>query len=329
MDEKTKAPTRRVINTADEDVWSRLEREAEAENFGADGLNMLKKEEPPKIKKKKRKKRRKSKRVNAPAKGRAKPNTDIRARHARAQKAQRLFRARMRALAALIAVLIIIAAIVFLTPIFNVRRITVSGNTMVNAEQVSELIGNVKGTNLFLASKSGMEKQLKTIKYINEVEISKSLIPPTIDISVTEHIPAGYVQTGGQYLILDKNLYIIDEALDFDLDTIPCVIGMKVKKSEIGSALIPESEETGRAVRIFLDVMLKSEESANVVSADFSNLNNITFNYDNRITAMCGSQIDLERRLRLFCEAVNNENIGPSARGTIEFNEKGEAIYTP
>ena len=235
----------------------------------------------------------------------------------------------MRALIAFIAVLIIIAAVSLLTPIFNVRRITVSGNSTVSAEQVSELVGSVKGTNLFLASKSGMEKQLKTLKYINEVEISKSIIPPTIDIVVSEYTPAGYTQTGGQYLILDSNLHIIDAAGDFDLDSVPCVIGMKVNKSEIGSALIPESEETGKAVKTFLRVILDSGESANVISADFGNMNNITFNYDNRITVFCGSQIDLERKLRLFSEAVNNENIGPNARGTIEFNEKGEAIYTP
>ena len=328
MSEKTKAPTRRVINTADEDVWSRLEREAEAEGYGADSFKMLKKEEePPKRKTKKRRRRRK--RVSAPAAERVRTGNDIRARHARSQKARRLFRARMRALSALIAVLIIIAAVVLITPVFDVRSISVSGNTMVSAEQVSVLVGDIKGTNLFLASKNGMEKQLKTLNYIDEVEISKSLIPPSIDIVVTEFIPAGYVQTGGQYLVLDRNLHIIDNAGEFDTDSVPCVIGMKVKKSEIGSTLIPESEETGRAVRTFLNVIFMCGESDNVVSADFSDMNNITFNYDNRITVLCGSQIDLERKLRLFCEAVNNENIGPNARGTIEFNEKGEAIYTP
>ena len=326
MDKKTKAPTRRVVNTADEDVWSRLEREAEAESYGADGFNMLKKEEPPKKKKKKKKKR---KAVTAEKRERGKREQDIRARHARSQKAQRLFRARMRALAAVIAVIIIIAAVVLLTPIFDVRSITISGNSIVSAEQVSELIGGVKGTNLFLASKSGMEKQLKTLNYINDVEITKSLIPPSIDIAVTEYIPAGYVQTGGQYLILDSSLHVIDEAGDFDLDSVPCVIGMRVKSSETGGTLIPESEEVGKAVRTFLDVMQRSGESQNVASADFSNMNNITLNYENRITVLCGSQNDLERKLRLFCEAVNNENIGPDARGTIEFNEKGEAIYTP
>ena len=327
MSDKTKAPTRRVIHTEDEDVWSRLEREAQEESYGADGFDMLKKEEPPRVKKKRRKK--KKKRGSAAVNTSGKSRNDIRARHQRSQKAQRLFKARMRALAALIAVMIIIAAVVFLTPVFNVRSITVSGNTMVSAEQVSELIGDVKGTNLFLASKSGMEKQLKTIKYIDGVEIDKTVIPPSIDITVTEYIPAGYAQTGGKYLILDKNLHIIDEAIDYDLETIPCIIGMKVKKSEIGSALIPESEETGKGVKTFLDVILSCGESENVVSADFGNLNNITFNYDNRITVLCGSQIDLERKLRLFCEAVNNENIDSNARGTIEFNDKGEAIYTP
>ena len=327
MDRKTKAPTRRVINTADEDVWSRLEREAEEESYGADGFSMLKKKEPPK-KKRKRRRRKRRKAVTA-QKERARNASDIRARHQKNQKAQRMFRARVRALMAFIAVVIIIVAVVLLTPIFDVRSITVRGNSLVSTEQILGLVGDVQGTNLFLASKSGMEKQVKTINYIDEVEIKKSTIPPSIEVAVTEYVPSGYVQTGGQYLILDSNLHIIDEAGSFNVDSVPCVIGMKVQKSEIGSALIPESEETGKAVRTFLGVMLSCGESDNVVSADFSNMNNITLNYDNRIAVLCGSQLDFERKLRLFCEAVNNENIGSDARGTIEFNEKGEAIYTP
>ena len=326
MNKTTKAPTRRVINTADDDVWSRLEDEAEAENYGVDGLGMLAKEEPPRKKKKKR--RRKKRKIKA-VRERSKPDIDIRTRHQRSQKAQRLFKARMRALAAFVAALVIIAAVVFLTPVFNVRSISVSGNTLVSAEEVSQLVGDVKGTNLFLASKSSMEKQLKTIKYIDEVEISKSVIPPAIDIAVTEHVPVGYAQIGEQFLLLDRNLYIIDASGGFDLNTIPCIVGIKVKKSEVGSALIPENEEVGKAVRTFLDVMSSCGEVGNVVSADFGNMNNITFNYGNRITVFCGTQIDLERRLRLFCVAIQNENIGPDARGTIEFNDKGEAIYTP
>ena len=328
MDKKTKAPTRRVINTTDEDVWSRLENEAEAENYGADGLDILQREEPPRKKKKKRR-RKKRKAATVPVSKRVRSDIDIRTRHQRSQKAQRLFKARMRALAAFIAALVIIAAVVFLTPIFNVRSISVSGNTMVSAEEVSLLVGDVKGTNLFLAGKSNMEKKLKTIKYIDEVEISKSVFPPAIDITVTEHIPAGYTQAGERMLILDRNMYIIDDTLDFDLNTIPCIVGMKAKKSEVGSTLIPESEEVGKAVKIFLDVMLQSGETGNVVNADFGNMNNITFNYGNRITVTCGTQIDLERKLRLFCETIRNENIAPDARGTIDLSDTGKAIYTP
>ncbi len=329
MDKRTKPAGRRVVNTADEDVWSRLEREATDESYGADSLNMLGKKPEQNGDNRKEPHRRKKKRKKRIPSRAAKSDIDIRTRHQRSQKEQRLFRARMRALAAFIAALVIIAAVVFLTPIFDIRSISVSGNTLVSADQVSQLVGSAKGTNLFLASKSGMEKQLKTIKYINDVDIKKSLIPPTVDIAVTEYIPAGYVQTGNKFLILDKSLYVIDEAHDFDLSTLPCVVGMKVKKSDTGSTLIPENEETGKAVRIFFETMLQNEETANVVSADFGNMNNITINYDDRITVYCGSQNDFERKLQLFCAAVKNENIGPDAIGTIEFNEKGEAIYTP
>ena len=322
MDNKSKAPTRRVVNTDDSDVWGRIEREAQDENYGADSLDIL--SQKPRKRKKKKKKR-----IRHTAIRRGKSDIDVRIRHQRSQKEQRVFMARVRAAAAFIAALILIAAVLFLTPLFDIKSISISGNTIVSADQASALIGGAKGTNLFLASKSGMENKLKTLKYIKDVSIKKSLFPPSVDITVSEYAPAGYVQAGSQFLILDKDLYIIDEAGDFDLNTLPCVTGMQIKKGETGSTLIPESEETGKAVRTFLNVMAQNNETANTVSADFGNMNNITVNYENRITVYCGTQIDLERKLQLLCAAVENENIGPEARGTIEFNDKGEAIYTP
>lgn len=320
--------TRRVLNTAEEDVWKRIEDEAESEFYGADSLGMLeRKKAPPK---KRRRKKRKKKAVQQKRPERDMSPDRIRRRHQKRQKAARRRIARARAFFALAAAAIIVMAVLLLTPLFDIRSISVSGNTIVTAEEVSSLIGDIKGTNLFLAKDSEITNKLKSIKFINSVAVSKRLIPPSVDIFVTEHIPAGYVQTGSSMLVLDKDMYIIDSAgEDLDISRLPCIIGVKIKRSEVGSTLIGENSDVTSAVQTFLEIMEQCGETANVKSADFTNMSNITFNYENRITGICGSQLNLDKKLRLFCETVKSDDIAETDRGTIDLSTTGYAIHTP
>lgn len=306
MDKTTNGPKGRKVTSGFD--WDKLEDEAAAERRGADALELLNKKP---VKKKKKKK-------SAPK----------RVRHTRTQKERRLFEERMRALAALIMAVIVIALILLLTPVFDIKSITISGNKMITAGEVSGLIGDLKGTNLFLASKSSIKKQLKTLKGVNDVSVNKKLIPPTIDIEISEYIPAGYVQTANGYIVVDKNLYIIGDGTGADLETLPCITGVKVKSAVIGKTFRAENPETQDALKIFLDVTESNDITASVVSADFSDVNDIIFNYENRITVYCGSQFDLDRKLRLFCATVKSENIAADAVGTIDLSS-GKAVYTP
>lgn len=327
MRDTPRTHTRRVSNTHEEDVWKRIADEAEAESYGADSLGMLERnrklQQPVKRKKKKM-----PPKPEAQTRRRDMSPDGMRRRHQKRQQARRRAAARLRAFFALTAAAVVVITLLLVTPWFDIQSISVSGNTLVSAQEVSELIGDIKGTNLFLAKTSTIEKELHTLKYIDGVSVSKSLFPPSVDIAVTEHVPAGYIQAGADMLILDRNLYIIDKAGgDLSTDGLPCVIGVKIKKSNIASTLIPENPDAGEAVKTFLNIMLSCGETINVVSADFTNMSNITFNYSNRITGICGTSLNLDKKLRLFCETVKNEEIGISARGSIDLTTTGKAIW--
>ena len=62
---------------------------------------------------------------------------------------------------------------------------------------------------------------------------------------------------------------------------------------------------------------------------DVSDKTNITFGYDDRIDAFCGTKLDLERKIRMFYVAVTSNNLAENARGTMDLSTSGKAIYTP
>lgn len=315
---------RKVTNTTEEFDWNKLEDDAQGLAYGADAIDLLSKKEQKNAVKKKKKKRI-IKKYN-PTKMSA---DEIIERHHKSQKAQRMFKMRMRAGVTLILAAIVILSVALLTPIFNIKNITISGNKIVTASHVSELVGDMKGTNIFLAGKREIKNKLRTITYINDIEISKSLFPPTIDIAVTEYIPSGYVQVGGKFLVLDKSLYVIDDNAQISIDNIMCITGVKVKEGELSKPLILEDKETEEALKTLLTVMCSEDIINNIVSTDFSDLDNITMNYDNRLNIIFGSYLELDRKLRLFGEMINSQKIGPDDKGEIYFSTAGKAIYTP
>ncbi len=254
---------------------------------------------------------------------------DIKRRHAKNQKEQRLFRTRMRALFILIAAVIAIILFLLLMPVFNIKSISISGNKAVTAEQVSGLIGDIKGTNIFLASKNRIKTQLGTINYIKDVTVNKNIIPPSVEIEVSEYIPAGYIQSGSGYLVVDENLYAVSDGSGEDLNLLPCISGVKLSRGEVGKTLEFENESTAEAVRTFLRVTAADGVNGNIVSADFSNLNNISFNYDNRLSVNCGTDIELEKKLRMFAATIADDSMGDDAVGTIDLSQTGRAEYTP
>ena len=315
---------RKVINTNEDFDWNKLEEEAQGLAYGEDAINLLKKKDelPKKVKKKKKKivKKYNPKTMSA---------DEIIERHHKSQKAQRLFKIRVRAAITLLLTIIVVLSVALLTPIFNIKNITISGNRFVTASQVSELVGDMKGTNIFLAGKKEIKKKLRTIRYVNDIEITKTLFPPTIDIAVTEYIPSGYIQVGGKFLVLDRSIYVIDDNATISLEDIMCITGVKVEEGEMGKTLVTEEKEKEDILKTLLTVMCDEGLINNIVSTDFSDLDNITMNYDNRLNVIFGSHIDLDRKLRLFGEMINSQEIGPEDKGEIYFSTAGKAIYTP
>ena len=51
--------------------------------------------------------------------------------------------------------------------------------------------------------------------------------------------------------------------------------------------------------------------------------------YQDRINGLCGTQLDLGRKLSLFRETILSNNISDKAKGTIDLTVTGKAVYTP
>lgn len=245
------------------------------------------------------------------------------------RKKQKLRMMRIRAAVMLVLVVCAVCAILFITPVFDIKNISVSGNNVITLEQINECIGDVVGKNLFSTWSSSLEKRLKTIAYIDEVSVSKKVIPPTIYVSIKECETAAYFEKDGKKIIINPDLKVLDDSNTFSLDNVPLVRGVEIGEYTVGKILKISDEEKSNALGIFLRTMYNIGQIENVLYLDISSITDIKFNYNGTLDVNCGSSLELDKKLRMFKAAMTNGSIKENARGTIDLSDPERAVYTP
>ena len=219
--------------------------------------------------------------------------------------------------------------LLFMTPLFNISEIRLEGNKTISKDIITAKIGNLIDTNLFGTSTTNIEKKMLEIPQISDVSVKKAVFPARLEISVTESKPAAYVLSGTTTIVVDSNLRIVDDASTFDYEKLPSISGVSVKNYEMNGQLEIDSQEK---YDIILDILQNLElcnlvDKTKYISVD--DITNITFNYDNRINVMCGSPLQIDRKIRLFAESIKSPDFDENSIGTMDVSVPGKGMYTP
>ena len=247
----------------------------------------------------------------------------------RRRKQERLKRQRNQALAGLITAVVVTIVLVFMTPIFNIKEIRLNGNNIVSKEIINEKIGYLIGANLFGTSSSKIEKIMDEIPQIDYAEVDKHIFPSYVEINITECKPAAYMLSGNSTIVIDSDLTVIDDSNVFDREKLPSVSGLSVTRYELNHKLNVESNEKKDVLQVLLKVFEDTNLTESISYISIDDLTAIKFNYDNRIEVMCGSQLQLERKIRMFAETIKTDVINGNSVSTMDLSVPGKAEYVP
>lgn len=249
----------------------------------------------------------------------------------RRRKSERRHAMRIRAALTAAAVVLLVFIVLFLTPLLDIKNVSVAGNVIVTTEELTDRLEKAKGENLITFSDVKAEKLLSDLSYVEAVSVSKFLIPPSIRVNITECKPAASIELNGRKVILDSQLKILSDSDEFDADGIPVIEGFPVSKYRVGNELTPADGDEGRTeiLKTCLNVMSRLDMLGRVDYIDLSDTGSIRFGYDNRIDALCGSDLELERKIRMFNVTVTGTSLAENAHGTIDLTASGKAVYVP
>ena len=147
---------------------------------------------------------------------------------------------------------IIIAGIVYamLSPIFNIKNISVIGNAKISSETIISLSGLSIGQNIFNFRTSNIVDNIKENAYIDSVDINRK-IPDGIEIVVSEREATYMLTFGNAYVYINNQGYILE--ITAKEGNYPLLVGYSTAEEQIqeGNRLNTEDlEKLGDVLRI-------------------------------------------------------------------------------
>ena len=247
----------------------------------------------------------------------------LRERYARRAKQRRRRRIIFRSTMLFILAIAVVGAILFLTPVFNIRNLNIEGNNRVAVDTLLSQLPDIKGENLFKVNDEYVSRRLSGIAYIQDVEVNKKYFPAEVSILITEKIPCAYVESDGNYYILDSELDVLETTAEE-----PIGVARLTSYHESLDDLKSDEAAMGEYKK-FYDIAGGIEIADKITAIQILEYNEINFDYDGKLKVICGSGLELEQKLRLFKAAVNNPGLSSNAHGTIDLSTAGKAMHTP
>lgn len=196
----------------------------------------------------------------------------------------------------------LIFVIMFKSDFFRINNIQVIGNIELNEEDIIKHSQISIGENIFRLSKKDVEKNLKKLSYIKDVEIKRNL-PANILINISEREEKALIKSISTYQIIDIEGYILKQT-DVSDDNLPIILGLNIYDVSIGDNLFNTIDDE-YLIDFFkegdrLDLLRRIE------SVDLEYRNNINILLKDGIDIAFGKLDNVEYRLRLLDEILRD-----------------------
>lgn len=194
------------------------------------------------------------------------------------------------------------------TFLFNIREIRVAGESdEYTAEEIVSASGISKGDNLLRlnSSKSG-QNILDNLLYIETAEVKKDF-PSSLEIMVSKCVPAFNVSYEMGTLLVSKQGKILADN-GFITEGLPIFYGFEPSETTPGKQIVSSDEQKDTAFREFIAKINSSDENI-ISSVDMSDKYEILINYSNNIIFKMGNWTDIDYKLKMASDVMNDENI--------------------
>lgn len=216
----------------------------------------------------------------------------------------------------------IIGIIIFIykAPIFNLKKIDISGLVTITNESLQEKLKYNIGQNIFTINYSKIEKDLKENPYIKEVKIRKKGINK-IGIDIVENNIAYYFESNGKIKSINNEGVIVEEVENLDGRNLTKLTGIDLTEKGIGDK-ITEDYELPEVLDTFYKMIEVMPEEFYFSEINISDLNYIIC-YIGDVEIKLGDSSDLIDKVNIALNLIEN---GTISKGYIDMSFNGSPV---
>lgn len=275
-----------------------------------------KKTSPPKQKKKKEEKKKKKPKKKLKKNEQVKVEKKPKKKKKQKKKKKRRLNIK-KILLFLLKIILTLAAVagiilfLFVSPVFNIDEITVTGAHEISESVYLAMAGLETGENIFSINKTGIISEIKKEPYVETVEV-KTIYPKKVEINIVERKTSYITEQNGEYYYLDKNGYLLEKKLA-PIEAL-VIKGNKtnLQEIEIGGRINSEDLLRFNDLIKIIDAVQNNGIEAEITSVDISDYNNYILELEEeKKTIMLGDSSDLSAKMawiNLFIKDRKNES---------------------
>ncbi len=194
------------------------------------------------------------------------------------------------------------------TFLFNIDKIVVMGKSDdYTAEQIVSASGIQKGDNLLRLNVHASEQRiLDELLYIETAKVDRDF-PSSLEITVSQCVPAFNVQYGEGTLLVSKQGKILADN-GFITQGLPIFYGYEPEDTVPGKALSSADEQKQAAFEEFIS-RINGDENGSILSVDMTDKYNMVINYSCGIIFKLGNWTDIEYKMNMAENVMQKDDI--------------------
>lgn len=221
---------------------------------------------------------------------------------------------------------ILISVLLINSPLFDVKKINVEGNTKVSDEKIISLSGVQLYTNIFKLNKLDIVEKIKENAYIEDADVSRK-IPSTVIIDIIEREPKYMLQFADSYVYINNQGYMLE--ISNDKLEIPILIGFTTDLSNIkpGNRInIEDLKKMDMVIKIY--EATKSNDLGHLITKiDISDEKNYTIILESEGKKVyLGDCSDLNTRI-LYLKAILEKSPGKKGEVFLNVDLNSQNVY--
>ena len=233
----------------------------------------------------------------------------------------------------------VLAAVAFVlySALFQVRAITVTGNSTISAEEIIRLSGLQVGQSSMTIDDESVMRRVENNRYLRCTLVDVKW--DSVVIHVKERVPVAYFQHNGMLVTIDNRGFVLEETTDThaDMGSLILVTGMSVKRCALGQQV---SLTTAAHLDVYTQILveLKAMQGLDLLKElDMSGMDNIFLTTHDGFTVRIGNEESIHEKLRAFLitrtrlleMGYGDDGDAATASGSIDVTDPGRPTFQP